>query len=153
MSRLTHFLQNRLVVGGEGILLEAESTQLIVLLEGLCEFKSQIISSRIKLPIFRLNLNQTRCPVPPFQMQNCVCPVRRLLSRESRTTQIACQMVLKMMFEDVRAFRISNIGNTPTTKKGIIPHKKIKERKAHTNCLRKTSNNNRRNTKASSPRR
>jgi hypothetical protein len=44
---------------------------------------------------------------------------------------------------------ISNIGNTPTTKKGIIPHKKIKERKAHNNSLRKTSNNNRRKTKAS----
>jgi hypothetical protein len=44
---------------------------------------------------------------------------------------------------------ISNIGNTPTMKKGIIPHKKIKERKAHNNCLRKTSNNNRRKTKAS----
>jgi hypothetical protein len=44
---------------------------------------------------------------------------------------------------------ISNVGNTPTTKKGIIPHKKIKERKAHNNCLRKTSNNNRRKTKAS----
>jgi hypothetical protein len=41
------------------------------------------------------------------------------------------------------------ISNTPTTKKGIIPHKKIKERKAHNNCLRKTSNNNRRKTKAS----
>jgi hypothetical protein len=38
---------------------------------------------------------------------------------------------------------ISNTDNTPTTKKGIIPHKKIKERKAHNNCLRKTSNNNR----------
>jgi hypothetical protein len=44
---------------------------------------------------------------------------------------------------------ISNIGNTPTTGKGIIPHKKIKERKAHNNCLRKESNNNRRKTKAS----
>jgi hypothetical protein len=43
----------------------------------------------------------------------------------------------------------SDIGNTPTTKKGIIPHKKIKERKAHNNCLRKTSNNKRRKTKAS----
>jgi hypothetical protein len=43
---------------------------------------------------------------------------------------------------------ISNVDNTPTTKKGIIPHKKIKERKAH-NCLCKTSNNNRRKTKAS----
>jgi hypothetical protein len=42
---------------------------------------------------------------------------------------------------------ISNIGNTPATKKGIIPHRKIKERKAHNNCLRKTSNN-RRKTKA-----
>jgi hypothetical protein len=44
---------------------------------------------------------------------------------------------------------ISNIGNTPTTKKGVIPHKKIKGRKAHNNCLHKTSNNNRRKTKAS----
>jgi hypothetical protein len=44
---------------------------------------------------------------------------------------------------------ISKVGNTPTTKKGIIPHKKIKERKEHNNCLRKTSNNNRRKTKAS----
>jgi hypothetical protein len=44
---------------------------------------------------------------------------------------------------------ISNIGNTPTTKKGIIPHNKFKERKAHNNCLHKTSNNNRRKTKAS----
>jgi hypothetical protein len=35
---------------------------------------------------------------------------------------------------------ISNIGNTPTMKKGIIPHKMIKERKTHNNCLRKTSN-------------
>jgi hypothetical protein len=43
---------------------------------------------------------------------------------------------------------ISNIGNTPTTKKGIIQHRKIKERKAHNNCLRKTSNN-RRKIKAS----
>jgi tRNA G46 methylase TrmB len=42
---------------------------------------------------------------------------------------------------------ISNMGNTPTTKKDIIPHKKIKERKAHNNCLRKTSNN-RRKTKS-----
>jgi hypothetical protein len=32
--------------------------------------------------------------------------------------------------------------------KGIIPHKKIKERKAHNNCLRKTSNNNRRKNKS-----
>jgi hypothetical protein len=44
---------------------------------------------------------------------------------------------------------ISNISNTPTTKKGIIPRKNIKERKAHYNCLRKTSNNSRRKTKAS----
>jgi hypothetical protein len=44
---------------------------------------------------------------------------------------------------------ISNIGKTPTTKKDIIPHKKIKERTAHNNCLHKTSNNNRRKTKAS----
>jgi hypothetical protein len=44
---------------------------------------------------------------------------------------------------------ISNIGNTPTMKKGIIPHRKIKERKAHNNCLHKTSNNNRRKAKAS----
>jgi hypothetical protein len=44
---------------------------------------------------------------------------------------------------------ISNIGNAPTTKKGIIPYRKIKERKAHNNCLRKASNNNRRKTKAS----
>jgi hypothetical protein len=41
------------------------------------------------------------------------------------------------------------VGNTPTTGKGIILHKKIKERKAHSNCLRKTRNNNRRKTKAS----
>jgi hypothetical protein len=44
---------------------------------------------------------------------------------------------------------ISNIGNTPTTGKDIIPHKKIKKRKAHNNCLRKTSNNSRRKTKVS----
>jgi hypothetical protein len=44
---------------------------------------------------------------------------------------------------------ISNVGNTPTAKKGIIPHKKIKEGKAHNNCLRKTSKNNWRKTKAS----
>jgi hypothetical protein len=44
---------------------------------------------------------------------------------------------------------ISNISITSTTKKGIIPHKNIKERKAHNNCLRKISNNNRRKTKAS----
>jgi hypothetical protein len=44
---------------------------------------------------------------------------------------------------------ISSISNTPTTKKGFIPHKNIKERKAHNNYLRKISNNNRRKTKAS----
>jgi hypothetical protein len=37
---------------------------------------------------------------------------------------------------------VSNTGNAPTTKKGIIPHKNVKERKALNNCLRKTSNNN-----------
>jgi hypothetical protein len=42
----------------------------------------------------------------------------------------------------------SPTGSTETTKKGIIPHKMIKEKEAH-NCLRKTSNNNRRKTKAS----
>jgi hypothetical protein len=46
-------------------------------------------------------------------------------------------------------YDISNIDDTPTTKKGITPHKKIKERKTHNNCLRKASNNKRRKTKSS----